>query len=266
MPAATRAAATASSPAARRTAAARSPSVFRRCMNIVRTIRSNVALELRPGRRRLERQPDDGGVDLRRRAKGARGQRQQARHVGLGRGEDRQHAVVLRPRRGREALGHLELQHHRRVHEVGRLARRRQQLEQDRRRDVVGKVAGDPKRARRTGTAPRSKSRKSPSTSRDVRGQLRPQLRRQIAVDLDRRDVRRRAAASRERQRRRGPDRSRGSARRGRGSIAATTLSAQAGARKCWPKRCLRRHAFSIDSPRQNFSSISSISSSLMPK
>jgi hypothetical protein len=64
-----------------------------------------------------------------------------------------------------------------------------------------------------------------------------------------------------------GPGRSREPIVR-RGAIASTTLSAHAGARKCWPKRFCAdvRHAFSIDSPRQNFSSISSISSSLIPK
>ena len=43
--------------------------------------------------------------------------------------------------------------------------REAEELEQDRRRDVVGQVAGDPQRARRPDSGARSKSRMSPTTT-----------------------------------------------------------------------------------------------------
>ena len=68
--------------------------VFRRCVNIDRTMRTNSFVVGDRHLRRPKREPDDGRMHLRRRAKRARRQGQHPRHVGVERGQHRQHAVV----------------------------------------------------------------------------------------------------------------------------------------------------------------------------
>ena len=189
--------------------------------------------------------------------------------VGVELHEDRQHAVVAAAGPGLDPLGHLALQHQRRVAQPPTGDMRGDQPEQDRRRDVVGEVA-----------RPRGAARRPSSSSAD---------RHVEEVAVDQRDVRRQPAAP-------ALPPSRGSistavrcatrgARRsvsapgpgpisrnrspGAGSIAPTSLSAHAGCEKVLAEASSRASATqlsSTDSPRQYFSSISSISSSLMPK
>ena len=151
------------------------------------------------------------------------------------------------------------------------LAMRAEQPEQDRRGDVVGQVAGDPERrlARQRRQIELEEVARAPaSTFGGSRGASAATMSRSIstAVRCATRGASRSVSAP-------GPGPISRNRSVGRGSIAATSLSAHAGSRKCWPNRfCARtvvtrpHHTSSSDSPRQYFSSISSISSSLIPK
>ena len=118
--------------------------VFRRWVNIVRTIRTNSSLVGNRHLRRPKRQPDDGGMHLRLAAETRPGGSDRTRVTSaLHRGQDRQDAVVAGADLGDQAIGDLLLQHqHRVAHAVG-LRGEIEQREQDRRRDVVGEVADD---------------------------------------------------------------------------------------------------------------------------
>jgi len=67
-------------------------------------------------------------------------------HVRVQLDEDRQRSVVLRPRPSFDAIRDFSLHHDGRVAQGVGAAAGFQQLEQDRRRDVVGKIAGDAER------------------------------------------------------------------------------------------------------------------------
>ena len=227
----------------------------------------------------MKAQPDDRRVHLRRRPERARRQRQQRarrrRACRSGRSARRsprcraRRPAGRRPRAAASACASAS----------GTPARvQLDQLEQDRRRDVVGQVAGDAdaarsavaarqsrrvgrrrenrrrRRSRCAGAARRSSAARSRSISKATtrlraRGERAGQ-RAAAGADLEERVVRP-AARSR-----------------------ATTLSTHAGSRKCWPNRfraadrslAARPRRRSSPSPRQYVSSISSISSSLMPK
>ncbi len=94
----------------------------------------------------MKRQPDDRGLHLGRRPERPGGQLQQTLDARPVTDENGQDAVVLRPRRRRQAHGDLALQHDRRVDERQAFAGEFDQLEEDRRGDVVGQVAGDAER------------------------------------------------------------------------------------------------------------------------
>ena len=241
-------------------------------------------------RRGPEREPDDRRVDFGRRPEGAGRQRQQAANVGMQLHGDRQHAVVASPGYGLQPVGHLALDHQRGIEDRGfagsraaaqpgcvgadfRLrrnfacaeSRARDQPEQDRRRDVVGQVPGDAERSLGLRDAGRPPGRRRPRgrRCRGACGRSSAAMSRStsIAVRCATRGASRNVRAP-------GPGPISTKRSVGCGAIAATTLSAHAPSRKCWPKRFRVRivQASSIGSPRQYFSSISSISSSLMPK
>ena len=145
-------------------------SVFRRCVNIDRTI----ALERRLVRQRRPAaagtQPDDRRVDLGARPERAGRQRQSRSHVGveLRSGSSGRRSPACPARRRADRRPRAAASPSRRTSRPpARCAV--EQLEQDRRRDVVGKVAGDAQRTVGRPATARSNSRKSPSTSVDVR-------------------------------------------------------------------------------------------------
>ena len=120
------------------------------------------------------------------------------------------------------------------------------QLEQDRRRDVVGQVAGNahrtsaPDRGQRARSADRSESRpsrKSPSSTVTFGGRVPRAERRQIAVDLARQRPTRARGSERPRQRPAAGTDLEERRRPACGSIASTTLRDPRGSRKCWPNR-----------------------------
>ncbi len=119
-----------------------------------------------------------------------------------------------------------------------------EQAKQNRRRDVVGKIAGDANRAPRLGgsAASRSISSTSPDTIDAFDGSLgvSSAMRSRSISMATRRDT---LGASLQRENPRpGPiSRNRSS---GAGAMASTTLSAQTGSRKCCPKRLRVRMAF----------------------
>ena len=82
-------------------------------------------------------------MDLRRRSKGPRRQRQQAGDVGIHPGQDRQHTVVAGADLGDEPVGDFLLQHQDGVAHAARGGRQVEQGKQDGRGDVVGEVTHD---------------------------------------------------------------------------------------------------------------------------
>ena len=105
---------------ARRTAPARCRSIFRRCVNIDRTIASNTARRRvgTAGGRNVSRTTAEWTFGAGRNAPG--GSVSSRPDVGVQPGSDRQHAVVAGAGRGHQPLGHLALQHQRRVRACGR--------------------------------------------------------------------------------------------------------------------------------------------------
>jgi hypothetical protein len=175
--------------------------------------------------------------------------------------EDREDAVFVRPDRSRETLGNLELQHQGGVRDCRAAASGAQEHEENRRRDVVGQITCD---ADGVLTHQPRKVRLQHVGDENVRigWKLRPELRREIPIDLDRRQL---ADARCQPQRERTGARTdldetiaRGGSNRVDDLVGPRGLEEML--REALPYDC------SIDSPRQNFSSISSISSSLMPK
>src|SRR5687768_12037497 len=85
-----------------------------------------------PNNWRPESQPDDTGVDLRRRPEGTRRQRQQAADVGVELHEDRENTEVLRAWLRLDPFRDLSLKHQGRVNQSSRGLVRVQQTEKDR--------------------------------------------------------------------------------------------------------------------------------------
>ena len=214
--------------------------------------------------RGAEPQPHDRRPDLRGRPERAWRQRQHPLHVGAPLNEDREDTVLGRTHRRGQPVGDLALKHERRIDEAAVRAVRREESEQDRRRDVIGQVARHPQRTAGDERA-QVEIEEIRANQRRVGGERRRQPIRQIAIDFDRRQL---ADA-------------RGQPQREDSMSGADLEEPIAGGRidglddlvgpdrleEVLPEALARAtYAFSIDSPRQNFSSISSISSSLIPK
>ena len=151
----------------------------------------------------------------------------------------RQPAVVLAARRRGHAVDDFLLQHEVLVDDgVGRL----EQVEQDRRRDVVRQVADDAQLAPAAAAAQRREVDLSTSASiTSSPGVRRSRAARSRSSSID--GERARSARAADRSARRSPGPISTSASPGRGSIASTIPSITAPSiRKCWPKR-LRRAA-----------------------
>jgi hypothetical protein len=150
-----------------------------------------------------------------------------------------------------------------------------QQLEQDRRREVVGQVAGHPQR---TGRRERRGIEVQKIGRDDLRRgrQARRQIRGEVAIEFDRRQMRdaRRQPQGQRARARTDLEKSIVRPRRDRvddlvGPRRREEVLAEPPSRADRRVRAApieSRYACSIESPRQNFSSICSISSSLMPK
>jgi hypothetical protein len=175
--------------------------------------------------------------------------------------EDGENAVLLRPNRRGQSFRDLELEHQGRVGNRRALAGGAEQHEQNRRRDVVGQVARDADRA--LGNQIREiDPQHIGSDDAGIARKPRAKPLREVSIDFDGRELR---DARREPKRQRaGPgadlDEPIGWSRRNRVEDLVGPRRLEEVLREPLPYDC------SIDSPRQNFSSISSISSSLMPK
>ena len=190
------------------------------------------------GRRRQRRHPQHRRVDSRRRLERLRRHVEQGSIVVAPLQHHREPAVVLAARARGHPVDHFLLQHEMLV---GDVVARLEQVEQDRRRDVVGQVADDAKlrppprprpapRSRRRARRPRSpRGPASGATGRPGRGRARSRV--SAPAALQQRPGER--AAPRPDLDERLP---------GRGSTASTIASiTEPSTRKCWPKRFLAR-------------------------
>ena len=138
-------------------------SVFRRCRNRPRTTRSKTAPCPDVDLGRAEAEPDDGRMHLGRRPKRSGRKAQDPFDIGQQLDLDRHRAVVGAARGGQQPVGDLALQHQRRVAKQAPVLGAVEKAKQDRRGDVVGKVADDADRGSLAldQVAARSTSRKS---------------------------------------------------------------------------------------------------------
>jgi hypothetical protein len=219
-----------------------------------------------PDRRRTERQAHDSGSNLGGGPEGARWKREEPLDVSRDGRQDGQHAVFVRPNLRRQSRGDLELQHDGCVNEPAGPSCLKK-LEKDGRGNVVGEIACDAERF-----VPRELHQITreyvPLDDRRVRKIGLPKARHQIAIDFNRNQARHAGGeASCERARTR-TDFNKSIGRRWRDRV--DDLVGPRGFQKMLAEALAYgrppRYACSIDSPRQNFSSISSISSSLIPK
>ena len=231
------------------------PSVFRRCRKRPRTSFSKVSRSptSRAGGRKRRRTTADftfgggrnapGGSDRMRSASASK------RHL------NRERAVHRRTWLGHQPVRHFLLEHERGVSKQPALVRVVEQLEQDWRRDVVGKVPDDANRRWRSSRSrsDRLTSRKSACTSAQVREAERagPQPGRDRF--LPRRRASTRAASGTVKAPRPGPI----SRNVSSGSVASasTSFATQAGSRKCWPNRlraCPERGRRALNPPPQS--------------
>ena len=261
------------------------PSVLRRRVNSARTIPSKFGGAAITSVIRQEIEPHHRGGDLRRRTERAGRQGEQVRHPRTPPEQHGQHSVIARARRRHEPVGHLLLQHHRRVADpaVGCRAPR-----------AAGRESAT--RCCREGCPPRgcgAPPREAAARGRSRRSRMSPWTTPHV----------RRRADRESRRRGRGPARCRSPAAptlaigsvsapapgpisritsSGCGATAATTFRTQTSSRKCCPNR-LRALTLasradaehpatpaasspSSSSPFHQRSSIASISSSERPK
>src|SRR5215210_3088031 len=92
-------------------------------------------------RDRTERQSDDGRMDLRSRPEGSWRQREHSPNIGMQLDEDREYAVVSGARHCQDPIRYLTLQHQGRINDGYLTSVRIENPEQNRRRDVVWKIA-----------------------------------------------------------------------------------------------------------------------------
>ncbi len=118
--------------------------VFRRCRKMPRTTFSNRSRRPTSAEARAKPETDHRGGDLRWRAKCTRRKREQALDVGNEGHLDRESAVVAGAGPGQQPVDHFLLQHQGSVREPPALLGCVEELEQDRRRHVVGKVPDHP--------------------------------------------------------------------------------------------------------------------------
>ena len=159
--------------------------VLRRCENAAATMRANSASSAIAGLSSCKRhEPRDGRLHLRRRPERAGRHDEQARDPELRLQHHGEPPVVGRSRRGGHSRDHFLLQHHVQVAQQRVV---RGQMEQQRRADVVGQVADDAQVGAKLRIV---EFERVGLVERELLGrERRAQPRREVAVDLDGRDV-----------------------------------------------------------------------------
>ena len=184
-----------------------------------------------------EPKPNHGRVDLGRRPKRPGRQAQYALDVGHELHLDRQRAVVSAAGCRHNPIRDLALHHQRRVAKQPSLVCGVEQTKQNRRCDVVGKVADDSNgRVLALKQLREIDVKEIGLNETHVRRNTRRKRRGEVAIDFDGDDLAAHAPPAGQ-SARRGPDRSRGMSRRCVARRPQSDRATQAGSRKCWPNR-----------------------------